>query len=169
VPAISSCLVQRSIHEFVWCSKSFLSGALETEMSEWLEEHAWKAKRASDINPVRCENPVMRLGDTRERRRRDDRGAECADRRKSMPAKLVGAAPVAPATALYVAGACCNDRRTHGGSAQGAPGSESATDRSILSGQSARTARQPRWLAARETVSERPQCRHFGICHQTGP
>jgi hypothetical protein len=101
---------------------------------------------------VRCKNSVMQLGDTRERRRRDDRGAECADRRKSIPLRLVGSAPVAPATALDVAGACCSDRRTHEGSAQGAPGSESATDRSILSGPSARTARQPRWLAARETV-----------------
>jgi len=24
---------------------------LNGEMSEWLKEHAWKAKRASDINP----------------------------------------------------------------------------------------------------------------------
>ena len=29
------------------------SGALETEMSEWLKEHAWKAKRASDTEALR--------------------------------------------------------------------------------------------------------------------
>src|SRR5215470_17347761 len=29
------------------------SGALETEMSEWLKEHAWKAKRASNTEPRR--------------------------------------------------------------------------------------------------------------------
>ena len=28
------------------------SGALETEMSEWLKEHAWKAKRASHTEPL---------------------------------------------------------------------------------------------------------------------
>jgi len=51
VPAISSSLVQRSIHEFVWCSKSSLLAHLETEMSEWLKEHAWKSDRFTLTDP----------------------------------------------------------------------------------------------------------------------
>jgi hypothetical protein len=43
VPAISSSLVQRSIHEVRVVLEVVPSGALETEMSEWLKEHAWKS------------------------------------------------------------------------------------------------------------------------------
>jgi serine/threonine protein kinase len=92
--------------------------------------------KTSTLYLVRCENPVRQLGHTPERHRRDDRGAECADRRMPTPSKLVAVAPVAPATTRDVAGACCNDRRTREGSAQGGPGSELATGRNILSGPS---------------------------------
>jgi Transposase, Mutator family len=118
---------------------------------------------------VGCENLVTPPGRTRARHHRGDHGAQW--KRCRMPTPMPppwSLARVARGTALDVAGARCSDRRTLQGSAQGAAGSKSAASQDIPSGRCARTARQPRWLEARETASERSQSPHCGTPRRSG-
>ena len=74
-----------------------------------------------------CENAVTWLGRTRERHRRDDRGAEYERHGVSTATRLSGSAQVVPATTLDAASARCSDGRTPRESDRGAAGSESSS------------------------------------------
>ena len=61
MPGLARKLLNRNVIEkrkggefaVIWFLAARKSLILAGEMSEWLKEHAWKAKRASDIEPLR--------------------------------------------------------------------------------------------------------------------
>jgi len=116
---------------------------------------------------VGCENLVTPPGRPRERHRRVDHDAEHERHRMPTPLQPAASAPGAWATARDVAGARGNDRwrpcRTRSKCCWLRISSQSKHSER----RSARIAQRPRWLVARETVSERPQCPRFGTHRQT--
>src|SRR5262249_36443199 len=133
-----------------------------TRQSETRQRRLFASCLTSRKGPVGCENLVTLPGSTRGRHRPGDLAARYERRPvTTLLPRQRAVSPVAPATALDVAGARCNGRRTRQGSARGAVGSESATSRDIPCGRCARIARRRRWLGARETAYERSQSPRF--------
>ena len=117
-------------------SATQVGGALRPR--EWSSPPRYRVRRGGGSPPspmrVRCGNLVTPPDGTRERHRRDGRGAPHDHYRLAIPLQSAVVAPVARAQALDEVGDDCSDRRTPSRSARGAAGSELAADRNIPTG-----------------------------------